>query len=97
MFGTFQKKFVAAEEMSLTIHADGDGRFEKALQAIFANGLPELADSVPIYWKCYAQGYFVDDTTSGEPDRVVERCVAARSLAKASNAEAGEDDAAAGT
>jgi hypothetical protein len=82
-------KFRANEELSVKVHADADGSFDTALKTIFANGLAELATSVPEYWKCYAKGYFEQEIASSEAEKAVQACVAGRSLAP--DVERGDD------
>jgi len=50
--------YKADEVISIKIHADTSGDFDKALRAIFVDGLGELVSVVPPYWRCYAHGYF---------------------------------------
>ena len=91
MFATFQKKFVAHEDISLTVQADAKGSFEAALKTIFADGLAELATSVPVYWKCYAEGYFARSLPGPDAEKTVSACVEARSFAAVNSAGSGED------
>lgn len=91
MFGTFQKKYIAHEEMSLIVHPDPSGSFEKALKAIFANGLDELASSAPIYWRCYAKGYFRRNVEPGQAQSLVQNCVRALSPAQTRDDSSADD------
>jgi hypothetical protein len=70
-----RKNFDANEEVHISVEADSDGSFDAALNAIFADGLADLAASVPAYWSCYAQGYFVARTDAQSAEDVVDRCV----------------------
>jgi hypothetical protein len=54
-----KNKFHAAEELTITMQPGSSGDFEAAITGIFAEGLAQLANAVPIYWKCYAANYFV--------------------------------------
>jgi TonB family protein len=47
------------DKMKITIQQDAGGGFDGGLKAVFAEGLEELAGSVPGPWHCYAQSYFV--------------------------------------
>ncbi len=47
------------DKMKITIQQDAAGGFDGGLKAVFAEGLEELAGSVPGQWHCYAQSYFV--------------------------------------
>jgi TonB family protein len=67
------KKFIANLEIRITIESDANGSFESALKAIFANGLEDLASSVPPWWECYAKAYFVD-MPKPEQNTVLEAC-----------------------
>ncbi len=69
------KVFKAKEEMKLTIHADAQGSFDAAVKAIFADGLKEFATSVPVYWSCYAQGYFETDAPDTEAAHTTSECL----------------------
>jgi TonB family protein len=75
MYGTMQKEYRTKEMVKITIHADATGSFDAPLKAIFANGLADLAPSVPSYWRCYASGYFQEGVGSGDAQRVVADCV----------------------
>ena len=79
IFGSFMPKhkrvFKAKEEMKIMVEADGQGSFDAALKVVFANGLPELATSVPPYWRCYADGYFKQEMPMSEAQEVVQACV----------------------
>ncbi len=91
MFATLQKKFIAHEDINLTVQADANGSFDKALKSIFADGLSELATSVPIYWKCYTEGYFARALDASAAEKVVSDCVAARSLSGGDSIHVGGD------
>jgi TonB family protein len=82
-------KFIAKEEVRIVLHSDSSKSFDAGLNAIFANGLKELASSVPNYWSCYAEGYFVRDVEIVEAEKTVEDCVQHGSLSHA-NAKDGE-------
>jgi TonB family protein len=73
-------KFKAGEEMKLVVHADATGSFDAAMKAVFADGLAELATSVPVYWKCYAEGFFAQDVEQDVAQRTVDACVRTQSL-----------------
>ena len=59
--------------MKITIQPDGAGGFDGGLKAVFAEGLEELAGSVPEPWRCYAQSYFVP-VVSEDALKVVQAC-----------------------
>lgn len=67
--------FKAKEEMKITVEADGQGSFDAALKVVFANGLAELATTVPSYWSCYAEGYFKQALPASEAEKTVKACV----------------------
>jgi TonB family protein len=73
-------KFKAGEEMKLVVHADAGGSFDAALKAMFADGLEELATSVPPYWSCYAKGFFAQEVEQDVAQRTVDVCVRSQSL-----------------
>jgi hypothetical protein len=73
-------KFKAGEEMKLVVHADAAGSFDAALKVVFADGLAELATSVPAYWSCYAKGFFAQDVAQDVAQRTVDVCVRSQSL-----------------
>ena len=75
MTGTFQKKYVARQELDIVIEADANGSFIAALHAIFAHGLADLASSVPSFWKCYAAAYFSANFPDVEARERVRLCV----------------------
>jgi TonB family protein len=91
IFGSLMPKdkrvFKAKEEMKITVEADGQGSFDAALKVIFANGLADLATSVPAYWSCYAEGYFKEERSVSDARQIVEACVQRES---ASQVKAGE-------
>jgi TonB family protein len=70
-----KRVFKAKEEMKITVEADGTGSFDAALTVVFANGLKELATSVPPYWSCYAEGYFKQELPVSESQKTVQACV----------------------
>ena len=80
-------EYKAKEEVKVTIHADAKGSFDAAVKAVFANGLEELATSVPGAWRCYAAGYFAHEVPDDEAEKIVEACVAKTSVPD----ETGED------
>jgi hypothetical protein len=74
------KKFNrATEHIQITIHADAQGGFNEALTAIFADGLAQLASSVPPFWHCYAASYFVDTPPPANATETVQHCAATQS------------------
>jgi hypothetical protein len=75
MFGTMQKEYRAKEIVKIVVHADATGSFDAALKAIFANGLADLALSVPPYWRCYASGYFRDGAGGADAQQAVSGCL----------------------
>ncbi len=75
MFGTFQKQYRSKEMVKITLEADATGSFDGPLQAVFANGLAELASSVPGAWRCYAKTYFVADPPDARAADAVDACV----------------------
>ncbi len=87
LFGSLRRspndKFFAYQEMRLVVHPDASNGFDTALKKIFANGLAELAPSVPPYWRCYAEGYFARDLSAVEANSRVNACVDAKSLSHA--------------
>ena len=80
MYGTFQKRYIAKEEVELILHADAPGAFDAALHAIFANSLAELATAVPPFWSCYAQGYFAQQVDLTEAGKITAACVRQQGL-----------------
>jgi TonB family protein len=80
-------KFKAGEEMTLVVHADAAGSFDAALKTVFADGLAELATSVPVYWSCYAKGFFAQDVAQDVAQRTVDLCVRSQSLPDADEKE----------
>lgn len=82
-----QRDFHALEEMRLTVRPDPQGRFDAAIAKIFADGLPELALSVPPYWQCYASSYFKAAAPAEDAEQATDKCVV-------SSAELQEDVAA---
>jgi hypothetical protein len=69
------KEYRFRESMQITIQPDANGNFDDALKVIFADGLAELARSVPFHWKCYAASYFVDGEPAVDADKTVQSCV----------------------
>jgi hypothetical protein len=69
------RRYKGKEEVKIIVRADQAGSFDPALKAVFANGLVELATSMPPYWSCYAQGYFAKDVPDVEAERIVNDCV----------------------
>ena len=69
------KEYRFRESMQITIQPDANGNFDDALKVIFADGLAELASSVPFHWKCYAASYFIDGEPSVDADKTVQSCV----------------------
>jgi TonB family protein len=72
-----KNKFHASEKLTITIHPDPHGNFETAIKAIFADGVADLASSVPPYWKCYADSYFLPATVANNAVDKVNACVSA--------------------
>jgi TonB family protein len=91
IFGSMMPKnkrvFHAKEEMKITIDAEEAGNFEPALKAVFADGLAEMAASIPPYWSCYAEGYFKQTLPADEARRVVRACVLRKSLSQVKEGE----------
>jgi Gram-negative bacterial TonB protein C-terminal len=75
-----KRYFKAKEEMKITIDADAAGGFDTAIHAVFANGLAELATSVPPYWSCYAEGYFKQALPIAAAQKAVQDCVLRKDL-----------------
>jgi hypothetical protein len=80
----------ATESVQFTVHADAHGSFDTALTRIFADGLAQLAITVPSYWRCYAASFFVDAAVSPDAGREVERCAERQSGAAHPPGEATE-------
>jgi hypothetical protein len=74
-----QKDFRANEPIQFTILADAQGSFDAALDAIFADGLGQLARSVPSFWRCYAAAYFVDRPVADSAAQDVLECAQTQS------------------
>jgi TonB family protein len=72
--------YKADEEISIKIHGNTPGEFDRALSAIFVEGLHGLAAVVPPYWTCYAQGYFENDNDAATAEESVKNCIRHRSL-----------------
>jgi hypothetical protein len=79
----------AMEQVQFTVHSDADGSFDAALARIFADGLAQLAITVPSYWQCYATSYFVNGAASVDARQNVERCAERQSGAAHLPSEAG--------
>ncbi len=45
--------------ISMEIQGDGNGNFDKAIDAVFAKDLATLAPSLPTYWQAYAMTHFL--------------------------------------
>jgi hypothetical protein len=73
------KDFKANEPVQFTILADAQGSFSAALDAIFADGMAQLAVSVPAYWRCYASAYFVDGPPASTAAQDVLQCAQSQS------------------
>jgi hypothetical protein len=73
-------KYIAYREVTVMIRPDSSGSFDTALSAVFANGLAELGKSVPPYWRCYAEGYFIQDVNIVDARKTAAACIAAHSL-----------------
>jgi len=59
----------------IEIAAPPDNNFTKALNAVFVDGLAELAPLLPSYWQAYAQTYFLPrpaDETSTDSVRITK-------------------------
>ena len=69
------RNYYAPEEMRIKVHADANGNFDASLSRIFANGLAELASSVPVYWECYARTYFTTKPIPADAEDRVAKCV----------------------
>ena len=69
------KKFIANEEVKITLRPDESGDFDSTLKAVFADSLKELSSSVPPYWGCYAKGYFEQEVDREAADKTVEECI----------------------
>jgi TonB family protein len=82
-----KRVFKAKEEMKITVEADGAGSFDAALKAVFANGLAELATTVPSYWSCYAEGYFKQALPADEAQKTVQACVRREDLSQVNEGE----------
>jgi hypothetical protein len=74
-------RFRPAEEVQFTVHSDRDGSFAEALTAIFADGVAQLAKSVPSAWRCYAASYFIDGPVSPSAANDVKHCAETHSSA----------------
>jgi len=70
-----KSNFHASEEVQITVQKDSRETFDTALANIFADGLEQLAASVPSYWKCYATNYFVPPVISEDAEKKVNQCV----------------------
>ena len=70
-----KRDYHANEEITILVHPDSSGSFDPALSKIFAVGLADLANSVPLYWQCYAMSYFKPAVVSDDAEETVERCV----------------------
>jgi hypothetical protein len=68
------KEYKANEPIQFTVAADAQGSFSAALAAIFADGLVQLARSIPEYWRCYAAAYFVDGPPPTNAPQDVMQC-----------------------
>jgi hypothetical protein len=80
-------KFKAKQEMTLLIHADASGSFDTALGIVLANGLVELATSVPPYWSCYASGFFAKEVALDQAQKITDACARQRGFATDYSAE----------
>ncbi len=70
-----RKNFHAPEEIKIVVEPDKSGEFEAALERIFADGLTALSSSVPVYWKCFADGYFIPAVPDKDVREEVLKCV----------------------
>ena len=75
MFGTMQKEYRSKDMVKITILAAPNGSFDAPLHALFANGLADLAPSVPPAWRCYAKAYFAADPAAKSPASSLAACV----------------------
>ena len=82
-FGHKLDSFSGEYEVRILVRPDGSGSFDRALHAIFADGLQELAASAPKPWTCWAQAYFVDNPDLDKAQQTVDRCIQSKSLARA--------------
>lgn len=73
--------FRATERVQITVHANAKGSFDEALDAIFADGLAQLAPSVPAFWRCYAAAYFIAGPPSAHAADDVQHCASTQSPA----------------
>jgi Gram-negative bacterial TonB protein C-terminal len=71
--------FKAQESVQFTVLPDAQGSFEAALTRIFADGLADLAVTVPSYWKCYAASFFVRGEVRPDAKEEVEHCAETQS------------------
>ena len=55
------------ETMQITIDTPTDGNFSRALDAIFADGLPDLAPALPQYWQRFAHESLLPANSSNSP------------------------------
>ncbi len=69
-------------KMKITIQPDTGGSFDQALRAVFAEGLVELAGSVPEAWRCYAHSYFVQEV-SEDAFKTVQECIEGPTIKRA--------------
>jgi TonB family protein len=53
------------ELITLEVEGSGTQDFSKALDAIFAGSLEELAPTLPFYWQTYAKGHLVGQPAAG--------------------------------
>jgi TonB family protein len=91
-----KNKFHAAEELTLTIQPDSSGSFEAAIAEIFAEGLAQLANAVPIYWKCYAANYFGPTVVMKDAETKVSQCVTTPEEGSSQNANSAQPQQAGG-
>jgi len=74
-----KRLYRAAENVQMIVHANASGSFDEALHAIFAEGLAQLASSVPAFWHCYAASYFIEGPPSADAAKNVEHCASTQS------------------
>jgi len=82
-FGHQVDRFESKYEMKIVLLADASGSFDGALSAVFADGLEDMARSVPKFWGCWAKGYFVEHPDLSVAQQTVDDCIQERSLARA--------------
>jgi TonB family protein len=75
LFLTYRKTYESRDAVKITLHADAAGSFGAALAAVFADGLADLAVSVPPAWSCYAQAYFPGSLAKAAAEQQVDACV----------------------